>query len=71
MGNFSLAGTTQSVISKNFIFQISKCSNETLNPQQQRCKSDAEITEYAKNIAVDSWSNYETISFSDHRNRPT
>jgi hypothetical protein len=32
IGKMSLQGTTQTVMSKAFIFQISKCSNDTLNP---------------------------------------
>ena len=71
IGNYSLSGTTQSVANKAFIFQISKCSNETLEPHQEKCKTPEEINKYVKNITIDSWSNYEKVAMSNHKDRPT
>jgi hypothetical protein len=49
IGDFTLSGNTESMITHNFILNFDRCNASARND----CRSDAEIDAYIKNIRID------------------
>jgi hypothetical protein len=49
IGDFTLSGNTESMITHNFILNFDRCNSSARND----CRSDAEIDAYIKNIRID------------------
>ena len=44
--------------SKSLTFEINKCSNETLGPNDEPCHSPEAVEEYMKDVQVETWANF-------------
>ena len=59
IGDFTLEGNTESMITQNFILNFDRCNTSARND----CRSDAEIDAYIKDIRIDISAQYEIIDY--------
>jgi hypothetical protein len=52
--------------SKSLTFEINKCSNETLGPDDDPCHSPEAVEEYMKDVQVETWANFLQVMINQH-----
>lgn len=67
IGDFTLEGNTESMITQNFILNFDRCNTSARND----CRSDAEIDAYIKDIRIDISAQYEIIDYQKFNANPT
>lgn len=60
---YNLVGTDAHLKYDSFLFQLSKCSNDTLEATDEPCAPEDEIEEFVNRVFVETWASFLSVDF--------
>ena len=66
IGDFTLSGNTESMITHNFILNFDRCNTSS----RTDCKSDAEIDQYIKDVRIDVNAAFQIVNYEKFGSKP-
>lgn len=61
--DYTLFDTDVHYFFKSFVFQISKCREELLEPGDLPCANETEIEEFVDRVFIESWASFLSVDF--------